>query len=79
LNGGAASGFNHFEKKLEPRLFQLKGKRNVRLNELYNMDWSAMNRNDSFLIDLCSTIFVWNGRNANKYEKLQVRVEIVLN
>ena len=31
-----------------------------------------MNRNDSFIIDLNSVIFVWNGRNANKYEKLQV-------
>ncbi len=41
------------------------------MNELNNIDWSALNRNDSYLIDLNSTIFIWNGRNANKYEKLQ--------
>lgn len=41
------------------------------MNELNNIDWSSLNRNDSFLIDLNSTIFIWNGRNANKYEKLQ--------
>jgi hypothetical protein len=41
------------------------------MNELNHIDWSSLNRNDSFLIDLNSTIFIWNGRNANKYEKLQ--------
>lgn len=71
-NGGAACGFHHYEKKFEPRLFQLKGKRNVRLTEIANMDWTALNRSDSFLVDLSSTVFVWNGRNSNKMERLQV-------
>ena len=30
-----------------------------------------MNRNNSFLVDLNSTIFVWNGKHANRFEKLQ--------
>jgi hypothetical protein len=69
------SGFHHYEAKFEPRLFQVKGKRNVRLNELYNMDWSSLNRNDSFIIDLNSVLFVWNGRNSNRNEKLQVKLQ----
>ncbi len=37
------------------------------------MEWSSLNRNDSFIIDLNSVIFVWNGRNSNKNEKIQVK------
>ncbi|CAF0715415.1 unnamed protein product [Brachionus calyciflorus] len=70
-NGGVQTGFNHYEKKFEPRLFHVKGKRNVRLNELSSIEWSSLNRSDSFLVDFCSTIFVWNGKNANKSEKFQ--------
>ncbi len=70
-NGGAASGFNHFERKTEPRLFKIKGKRNVRLNELYQMDWTSLNRNECFIMDFCTTIIVWNGRNTSKNEKFQ--------
>ncbi len=70
-NGGVSTGFNHYEKKNEARIFQLKGKRNVRLNELKNIEWASLNRIDSFIIDLHTTIFVWNGKTANKFEKLQ--------
>jgi gelsolin len=70
-NGGVASGLHHYERKFEPRLFQIKGKRVTRLIELNSIDWSSLNRCDSFLIDLNSTIFIWNGKNANKMEKLQ--------
>ena len=31
-----------------------------------------MNRSDSFIIDLNTAIFVWNGKNANRIERLQV-------
>lgn len=72
-NGGALSGFNHYEKKFEPRLFQVRGKRNLRLNELTNMEWNSLNRNDSFIIDFNTTIFVWNGKNSNKMERIQVK------
>lgn len=54
-----------------PRLYHLKGKRNVRLNELNHIDWSSLNRYDSFIIDMSCVIFVWNGRNGVKYERLQ--------
>ena len=70
-NGGAASGFHHNEKKIENHLYQVKGKRNVRLNELQSIEWSSINRSDSFIIDLNTVIFVWNGKNANKIERLQ--------
>ncbi len=71
-NGGAASGFHHYEKKIEHHLYHVKGKRNIRLNELQSIEWSLMNRSDSFIIDLNMVIFVWNGKNANKIERIQV-------
>jgi hypothetical protein len=72
MNGGVASGFNHYEKKQEQqRLFQAKGKRIIRLNELPSIEWAALNRSDSFIIDFFTTIFVWNGKNCNKLERLQ--------
>lgn len=43
----------------------------MRLIELRNVDWTSLNRNNSFLVDLNSTIFVWNGKHANRFEKLQ--------
>jgi hypothetical protein len=70
-NGGVASGFHHHERTFEPRLFQVKGKRNLRLNELAAIEWASLNRNDSFLVDMGSVVFVWNGKNANRMEKLQ--------
>ncbi len=70
-NGGASTGFHHHEKRIDARIFQLKGKRSVRLIELKNIDWTSLNRIDAFIIDLNSTIFVWNGKSANKFEKLQ--------
>jgi hypothetical protein len=69
-----ASGFNHYEKKLDSRLFQIRGKRNIRLNELYNLDWTSLNRNDSFIMDFNTTVFVWNGRNTVKNEKIYVKI-----
>jgi hypothetical protein len=41
------------------------------MNELSAMDWTSLNRGDSFLIDMSTTIFVWNGRNSNKIERIQ--------
>lgn len=71
VNGGVASGLNHYEKKFVPRLFQVKGKRNVRLLELNILDWSSLNRTDSFIVDLNTAVFVWNGKMCNRVERLQ--------
>ncbi|CAF1190371.1 unnamed protein product, partial [Didymodactylos carnosus] len=69
--GGIASGFTRYEKSIEPRLYRLKGRHNVRLNEMSTIDWSQMNRSDVFLIDLYDVIYQWNGHKSNKYERLQ--------
>jgi hypothetical protein len=71
-NGGCASGFNHVEQTRQDHIYLVKGKHNVRFTELSSIDWSVMNRFDSFIIDLDKVIFVWNGKNANKSERLQV-------
>lgn len=78
LNGGFSNGFHHHvdkqsaHQRAEPRLYHVKGKRSpVRLVELFPIDWSVLNRQETFLLDLITVVFVWSGKNANKMEKLQ--------
>ena len=73
MNGGWSNGDHYYDKEVRNRLYRVKGKRLVRLNELKCMDWSSLNRNGSFLIDFNTVVFIWNGRNTNKLDKLQVR------
>ncbi|CAF1606560.1 unnamed protein product, partial [Didymodactylos carnosus] len=69
--GGISNGFNRYEKSVVSRLYRLKGRHNVRLNEMASIDWSQMNHSDIFLIDLYDVIYLWNGNKSNKYERLQ--------
>jgi hypothetical protein len=72
MNGGWLNGDHYYEKEFHIRLYRVKGKRLVRLNELKCLDWSSLNRNDSFLIDFNTVLFLWNGRNTKKTNKLKV-------
>ena len=74
MNGGWSAGDHYYEREFRNRLFRVRGKRLVRLNELNRQfDWSSLNRNESFLLDLNTVVFIWNGRNTNKMDKLQVK------
>ena len=49
----------------------VQGKRRVRVSEV-PMKWESFNSGDSFIADLGSDIYVWNGRACNKMERIQV-------
>lgn len=82
LNGSFANGFHHHVDKQSPhqrvdggggpRLYQVKGKRSPpRLIEIFPIDWSTLNRQETFLLDLNTVVYVWSGKNASKTERLQ--------
>lgn len=78
LNGGFSNGFHHHvdkqspHQRVEPRLYQVKGKRSApRLVELFPIDWTALNRQETFLLDLNTVVYVWSGKNSSKAERAQ--------
>jgi len=71
LPGGVASGFHHVDPDaVEKRLFQVKGKRNVRVRQV-NLDVSAMNKGDCFILDAGTEIFVYIGQKSKRTERLK--------
>lgn len=71
LDGGVDSAFRHVQAdKYEPRLLHLKGKRDVRVMQT-ELSFRAMNDGDVFILDNGLTLYQWNGKNANKYEKFK--------
>ena len=72
-NGGAASGFNHVDHTFSKRLLQLKGKHCVRIQEV-DMSWSSFNSGDVFLLDLGQMLYVWNGKDSSRTEKIKVKI-----
>ncbi|XP_075989889.1 gelsolin-like [Anticarsia gemmatalis] len=72
LNGGHSSGFNHVVTNAgaEKRLFQVKGKRNVRVRQVDPLI-SSMNKGDCFVLDLDQTIYLYVGASAKIVEKMK--------
>ena len=69
LPGGVASGFKTVVSGTHPtRLLHLKGKRTVRVKEV-KLTGASLVKNDVFVLDAGRKIYVFNGVNANKYEK----------
>lgn len=70
--GGVASGFTQVQINAigEKRLFQVKGKRNVRVNQV-NLSVSSMNKGDCFILDAGNNIYVYVGSGAKRVEKLK--------
>lgn len=78
LNGGFANGFHHHvdkqstHQRVELRLYHIKGKRSPpRLIEIFPIDWSMLNRQETFMLDLHTVVYVWSGKNANKAERAE--------
>lgn len=71
-SGGVASGFNEVTTNAEgeKRLFQVKGKRNVRVRQV-PLSLSSMNKGDCFILDAGRDIHVYVGSNAKRVEKLK--------
>uniref|UniRef100_A0AAQ4RWQ3 Macrophage-capping protein n=1 Tax=Gasterosteus aculeatus aculeatus TaxID=481459 RepID=A0AAQ4RWQ3_GASAC len=71
--GGVESGFRKTQGSgAVQRLYQIKGKRNIRAKEVA-MSWSSFNKGDCFILDLGETIVSWIGSQANIFEKQKVR------
>ncbi|KAL5274428.1 Gel family protein [Megaselia abdita] len=70
--GGVGTGFKHVETNAqgEKRLFQVKGKRNVRVRQV-NLSVSSMNKGDCFILDAGNTIYVYVGSQSKRIEKLK--------
>jgi len=71
MDGGVASAFKHVDRDhYEPRLFHLKGKRTVRVQQA-PLSCDSLNDGDVFILDLGLKLYQWNGKEANKYEKFK--------
>lgn len=70
--GGVASGFSHVTTNAagDKRLFQVKGKRDVRVREVA-LTVASMNVGDCFLLDNGRKIYVYVGAKAKRVEKLK--------
>ncbi|MEO2044731.1 MAG: hypothetical protein ABGX43_09025 [Nitrospinaceae bacterium] len=62
---------HHVTHDKTPKLFIVKGKRQPVVRELPTISWNEFNDGDAFVLDAVDHIFVWNGRQANRLEKLQ--------
>ena len=66
-----ASGFKKVERgKYETRLLHVKGRRNIRVQQT-RLAWSSMNSGDVFILDKGLDIYVWNGKEAGRLEKIK--------
>lgn len=72
LPGGVASGFKHVETNAagDKRLFQVKGKKNIRVRQV-DITIGSMNKGDVFILDAGKEIYVYVGQNAKRLEKIK--------
>ncbi|XP_031633073.1 gelsolin [Contarinia nasturtii] len=70
--GGVASGFHHVTTNddSQKRLFQVKGKRNVRVREV-GLSVSNMNKGDCFILESGRDIYVYQGPSSKRVEQLK--------
>ncbi|KAL4660616.1 macrophage-capping protein-like [Arapaima gigas] len=71
--GGVETGFRKARSSTSPvqRLYQIKGKKNIRAKEV-KMSWDSFNKGDCFILDLGEIIISWIGSQANIFEKQKV-------
>ncbi|KAI6173462.1 Gelsolin-like protein 1 [Aphelenchoides besseyi] len=73
LQGGHATGFNHVVDNYEnwkPRLFQCKGKRNVRCVQVDQIK-ESLNLGDAFILDLGTELYVWCPPESGRLERVK--------
>eukprot|EP00397_Hematodinium_sp_SG-2012_P003210 GEMP01003218.1.p1 GENE.GEMP01003218.1~~GEMP01003218.1.p1 ORF type:complete len:818 (+),score=214.95 GEMP01003218.1:41-2494(+) len=71
LEGGVDSAFHHVTpEEYKPRLLHVKGKRSARVREV-KCSAESLNDGDAFILDAGMTLYLWNGKNVNKYEKVK--------
>lgn len=72
MPGGVASGFKQTEINAagDKRLFQVKGKKNIRVRQV-DLTIGSMNKGDCFILDAGRDIYVYVGKNAKRLEKMK--------
>nr|XP_018917887.1 PREDICTED: advillin-like [Bemisia tabaci] len=70
LIGGVEFGQSSL-RIVEPRLFQVRGRRSPVLLQMPEISWRFFNSGDAFILDTKDVIFVWIGKFSNSLEKLQ--------
>lgn len=72
MPGGVASGFKKTEINAggEKRLFQVKGKKNIRVRQV-DLSVAAMNKGDCFILDAGNNIYVYVGQKSKRVEKMK--------
>lgn len=69
LEGGIESGFNHVKpEEYKPRLYHIKGRRNVRVVQV-EMKVESMCCDDVFVLDCGMKIYMWQGKKGGVSEK----------
>ncbi|GJQ68568.1 hypothetical protein Trydic_g14415 [Trypoxylus dichotomus] len=69
--GGVASGFTTVNRdEFETRLFQVKGKKNIRVKQV-EPSIASMNQGDCFILDVGKTIYVYVGEASKRIERLK--------
>lgn len=69
LEGGVESGFNHVKpEEFRPRLLHLKGRKNIRIEEV-EFSMKSLNSGDVFVLDMGLDIYQFQGKKAGKNEK----------
>ncbi|KAK2816053.1 hypothetical protein Q7C36_022324 [Tachysurus vachellii] len=71
--GGVESGFRRVQTECVPvrHLYQVKGKRNIRVREV-EMNWRSFNTGDCFILDLGQLIISWSGCKSSVFERQKV-------
>lgn len=71
LPGGVASGFAHVDRDaFTKKLYQVKGKRNVRVKQV-ECSIAKMNKGDCFILEAGKNIYVYVGVKAKRVERLK--------
>mmetsp|Transcript_136813 Transcript_136813/g.249391 ORF Transcript_136813/g.249391 Transcript_136813/m.249391 type:complete len:873 (-) Transcript_136813:142-2760(-) len=74
LAGGVDSGFTHVEAgegvNCRSKLYRIKGKRSVRVDEV-DKARASLNEGDVFILETAKGIYLWEGKEANRWEKVK--------
>jgi len=69
LNGGIESGFHHVTAEAyKPRLLHLKGRRDIRVEEV-PLERASLNSGDVFILDAGLKVYQWNGSKSSGLER----------
>lgn len=65
-SGGYYSTFATIKQNYDDKLWYVKGKRNITLNQKA-MSWSNMNCKDVFILDISQCMFLWIGKKSKLF------------